>query len=293
MPLHTPKHTKSDATQKQDLANKHLTGSEVLKILGSIVGLAILVNILFALSSQNRQQIEATGTAPVSTVPATTEPEQILDDDPAKPIDPAKPTDIATPPALSTPERRFVETIAANTDGLLAIDMMQSVIAPTIFDDRRKLWIAINGLPISEAEYLMKEALRQASYQLDQTWDDKMLVNLASGMVKGLHRWNIENPEDFEGDQPASSPSDAQSVAPQTLQSLATLTSQDAGSKINIRVAPSPNAVAQHFGYAGDEISLLTEARGDDGYIWYKVRFSSSAAEGWVRGDFVQASLAP
>jgi outer membrane biosynthesis protein TonB len=72
----------------------------------------------------------------------------------------------------------------------------------------------------------------------------------------------------------------------------AVLTSQDSGSKINVRVAPSTESTAQHYGYAGDPVKLIGESTGSDGYTWYKVNFDVSGAIGWVRSDFISQTPA-
>ncbi|MBW4658744.1 MAG: SH3 domain-containing protein [Drouetiella hepatica Uher 2000/2452] len=61
--------------------------------------------------------------------------------------------------------------------------------------------------------------------------------------------------------------------------------SQD-GSRINVRLEPTTASSSPHYGLVGDYIEVLSEARGEDNYIWCYIRFSSGA-EGWVRGDFV------
>lgn len=68
------------------------------------------------------------------------------------------------------------------------------------------------------------------------------------------------------------------------------LVSRDRGSQINVRSEPSTESRAKHYGYAGDRVEVSDSTEGDDGYIWFYVRFSSSGAEGWVRGDFIQLS---
>lgn len=66
----------------------------------------------------------------------------------------------------------------------------------------------------------------------------------------------------------------------------ARLTSRNPGSAINVRTAPTTQAAAPSVGFAGDRVEILSQTRGADGFIWYRVRFSSGV-QGWVRGDFV------
>lgn len=67
----------------------------------------------------------------------------------------------------------------------------------------------------------------------------------------------------------------------------ATLVSSDYRSPINVRDGASTGAHARHIGYAGDRVEVLDRMVGDDGYMWFFVRFTNSNATGWVRGDFV------
>lgn len=69
--------------------------------------------------------------------------------------------------------------------------------------------------------------------------------------------------------------------------SNATLVSNDHGSPINIRDGASRQAYARHIGYAGDRVEVLDQTPAEDGYMWFFVRFISSNATGWVRGDFI------
>lgn len=69
--------------------------------------------------------------------------------------------------------------------------------------------------------------------------------------------------------------------------SNATLVSTDYESPINIRDGASRRAYARHIGYAGDRVEVLDQTPGEDGYMWFFVRFISSNATGWVRGDFI------
>jgi len=67
----------------------------------------------------------------------------------------------------------------------------------------------------------------------------------------------------------------------------ATLIAQDAGSRINVRSAPSTRATAPHYGIPGDRIEVISSVIGSDDYNWNYVKFSSGA-KGWVRGDLIR-----
>lgn len=65
------------------------------------------------------------------------------------------------------------------------------------------------------------------------------------------------------------------------------LVSSNSRSPINVRDDASTRAYARHIGYAGDRVEVLERSVGEDGYMWYYVRFTVSNATGWVRGDFI------
>lgn len=62
---------------------------------------------------------------------------------------------------------------------------------------------------------------------------------------------------------------------------------QEAGSRVNIRSAPSTSAKALHYGLVGDYVEVINSQISQDGYTWYYVEFPASGARGWVRGDFI------
>jgi Bacterial SH3 domain len=73
----------------------------------------------------------------------------------------------------------------------------------------------------------------------------------------------------------------------------ATLTSHNSSSPINVRDGASVNAYARHIGYAGDRVEILDRLVGNDGYMWFQVRFLVSNATGWIRGDYILADEEP
>lgn len=66
----------------------------------------------------------------------------------------------------------------------------------------------------------------------------------------------------------------------------AQLVGQTPGSRVNLRSAPSGKADAPSYGLVGDQVVALQQAQGDDGKLWYFVRFPSNAT-GWVREDLI------
>lgn len=71
------------------------------------------------------------------------------------------------------------------------------------------------------------------------------------------------------------------------------LTNPGAGreERINIRDRASTQSKVRHIGYEEDALTILGRASGTDKYGWYQVKFNTSGATGWVREDFVVASL--
>jgi SH3-like domain-containing protein len=59
------------------------------------------------------------------------------------------------------------------------------------------------------------------------------------------------------------------------------------GDRINVRSAPSAQAVSPSYGLQGDVVKILEETQGNDGYQWRFVQFPSGA-QGWIRGDLAQ-----
>jgi len=59
-------------------------------------------------------------------------------------------------------------------------------------------------------------------------------------------------------------------------------------SQVNVRQNPSTNSPVRHYGLGGDRVNILARTNAPDGYLWYKVEFPRSGAQGWIRGDLVQ-----
>ncbi len=71
------------------------------------------------------------------------------------------------------------------------------------------------------------------------------------------------------------------------------LRASDPSSRINIRSSPSVASSAPHYGFPGDRVTVLDRSTTtNDGYVWYRVRFVESGAEGWVRGDLIAIDYA-
>lgn len=68
------------------------------------------------------------------------------------------------------------------------------------------------------------------------------------------------------------------------------LSAQTASSWINVRSNPSTTAPIRHYGKVGDRVEILREARGNDGFSWYYLKFNSSGSEGWIRSDLVRTA---
>lgn len=67
------------------------------------------------------------------------------------------------------------------------------------------------------------------------------------------------------------------------------LTAQNADAQINVRTGAGTSFDSPHYGVVGDEVTLIESAReAGSEQIWYKVRFTGSGVEGWIRSDFIQ-----
>jgi uncharacterized protein YgiM (DUF1202 family) len=67
------------------------------------------------------------------------------------------------------------------------------------------------------------------------------------------------------------------------------LVAKQVKARINVRKEPGEENAIAHYGLSGDKVQMLASRRDQAGKIWYQVKFES-AAEGWVRGDFVRRS---
>ncbi|WP_017715667.1 serine/threonine protein kinase [Kamptonema formosum] len=56
----------------------------------------------------------------------------------------------------------------------------------------------------------------------------------------------------------------------------------------NIRSGPGIEYRSSHVAYPGDRIQVIDKAYDQGGYLWYKVYFPQSGAEGWIAGQFVE-----
>lgn len=68
----------------------------------------------------------------------------------------------------------------------------------------------------------------------------------------------------------------------------AVLTARNADSEINIRQAPDTRSAAPYYGLVNEQVQVLDETQGKDGYTWYYVKSLRTVAKGWTRGDFVR-----
>ena len=67
------------------------------------------------------------------------------------------------------------------------------------------------------------------------------------------------------------------------------LTAKTSDAQINVRTGPGTTFDSPHYGVVRDEVTLLESAReAGSEQIWYKVKFTVSGIEGWIRSDFIQ-----
>lgn len=110
-------------------------------------------------------------------------------------------------------------------------------------------------------------------------------------------------PEETTAATPTASPEPTATAAPETPETpaesgytpidppqKAVLTARQADAQINLRSQPTTQSADKGYGLVGDPITLLRTTTGEGGLTWYYVRFASSGAEGWIRGDFVDTS---
>lgn len=86
----------------------------------------------------------------------------------------------------------------------------------------------------------------------------------------------------------SQSPSSNSNTTNSTLPRQGILKAQQPDAKINLRSQPSRESKSRGYGLVNDNIEVLKVTQGGDGHTWYYVRFNSSRAEGWIRGDFIE-----
>jgi serine/threonine-protein kinase len=59
------------------------------------------------------------------------------------------------------------------------------------------------------------------------------------------------------------------------------------GSK-NIRSGPGTSFEVRHIAYPGDRVQILESRQDAGGYLWYRVFFPNSGAEGWIAAQLVK-----
>jgi hypothetical protein len=79
-------------------------------------------------------------------------------------------------------------------------------------------------------------------------------------------------------------------IAPVDPPQPAVLTASNVQAEINLRSEPSVEARSDGYGLVGDPVTLLKTAADGGPVPWYYVKFDGSGAEGWIRGDFIDAS---
>ncbi|MGD1908405.1 MAG: hypothetical protein ACFB0C_20780 [Leptolyngbyaceae cyanobacterium] len=84
-------------------------------------------------------------------------------------------------------------------------------------------------------------------------------------------------------------------IAPVDPPQPAVLTAADPQAQINLRSEPSVEARSEGYGLVGDSVTLLKTAATGGEVPWYYVKFpgaefEGSGAEGWIRGDFIDAT---
>lgn len=73
---------------------------------------------------------------------------------------------------------------------------------------------------------------------------------------------------------------------------MAVVVAKDPDVAINVRSQPSTESDAVLAVKPGQKAEVLTQVQGKDTYTWYKLKFTNTDAEGWMRGDFVQVQSA-
>jgi len=95
----------------------------------------------------------------------------------------------------------------------------------------------------------------------------------------------VLQPQIIPSPVPPANPTPPQSTI--ALDTNATISSQTSGEK-NIRSGPGTKYSVRHLAYPGDRVRVLESSQDAGGYIWYKVYFPKSGADGWIAGQLIR-----
>jgi hypothetical protein len=117
---------------------------------------------------------------------------------------PAPPTSSATAaesPPIESPkpiDRQFTDTLTDATEGFNAQATMHDF-APYLYLYRKELWNSMKGETIDQSYASTYEALKTIAVKRQVDWanNNQLIQNMSNGIVKGLHAWNKEHPEDL------------------------------------------------------------------------------------------------
>ncbi|MGB3297072.1 MAG: serine/threonine protein kinase [Phormidesmis sp.] len=101
-------------------------------------------------------------------------------------------------------------------------------------------------------------------------------------------------PEDNAFEEPAASTEETTEYAADSAEQPSQaagdqVTLGSSSGQIPVYESPSFSAASPQYGVSGDRVSILQQSEGDDGNLWYRVRFSSGA-EGWVAQAYADPS---
>ncbi|WOD40913.1 SH3 domain-containing protein [Nodosilinea sp. E11] len=133
------------------------------------------------------------------------------------------------------------------------------------------------------------ETTGEVSPGIEEQLDDQPVVIDSTEPAPGVTPGPGTTPAPTPGTPPSSSPPEpgvgGTGTAVNPPQAAQLIASQP-GSQINLRSQPTTTSDARGYGLVGDPVQLLRSADRSDG-TWYFVKFETSGAEGWIRGDFI------
>ncbi|MGF1569449.1 MAG: SH3 domain-containing protein [Nodosilinea sp.] len=86
---------------------------------------------------------------------------------------------------------------------------------------------------------------------------------------------------------PTAPPAQGAAATPINPPQKAQLIAAQPEAQINLRSQPTTESQSKGYGLVGDPVQLQRSTQGADGQPWYYVKFETSGAEGWIRGDFI------
>lgn len=274
MPFTTASQTPTSSVHQPNLAQPSQWKSAL--IIGSIVGVSILLGAVVLIEGLPRVLAGGADTATETPSPDTTQP----------PI--SEPT--AEPTATETPT---LEPIAAEPDSpaappLAAAPNANGTVSGQSGSKNIRAGSGTNySIVGSVAVGSRIQIVDRSSDSGGFPWYKVITPVGSSGWIAGQLiqiDGDVAPPSPTQSNPPTQAPS-TQAVA--SSRTNATIVSKESGSK-NIRSGPGTNYSVSHTAYPGDRVLIRATTQDSGGYTWHKIYFPNSGAEGWIADQLLK-----